>query len=274
MDSKELKKNRVAYYHDELRDDFNELGLERPPVPENYKYKRTNPINTFFSGILYHGIAKPILALFCLCCGIRVKGRKNLRKLEGKGAFIYANHVGFSDVLKVQADIFFWRRRVNILGYSDSLSMPVVRNLTRALGYLPLPLKGDLKNMIRMQDAFEFYIKKKQHILIFPEAHIWPYYTKVRPFRDGSFIYPAKCNAPVLPVVTTWRKALIGKKPKQTIYILEPIFPKEGLTPTENKAYLHEETLKNMQAVANSVSQYEYVKYIKVEDDNNGEKES
>ena len=47
MNFKEVKKTKIAYYSDELRDDFNELGLSRPPVPENYKYKRTNPFNNF-----------------------------------------------------------------------------------------------------------------------------------------------------------------------------------------------------------------------------------
>ena len=267
MNFKEVKKTKVAYYHDELRDDFNEIGLSRPPVPENYKYKRTNPINTFFSAILYHGIAKPVFWIFCSCHGIRVKGRKNLRAVKGEGAFIYSNHVSISDVFKFQAKVFFFGRRVNILGYSDSLSMPFVRNLTRALGYLPLPLKGDVKNALRLGEAFEYYIRKKQYILIYPEAHIWPYYTGVRPFRNGSFAYPAHCNAPVIPVVTTWRKPLIGKTPRQTVNILEPIFPNKDMDINENKNYLHEETLKAMQNFANSVNQYEYIKYVKVEEE-------
>lgn len=269
MNFKEVKKTKIAYYKDELRDDFNEVGLSRPPVPEGYKYKRTNFFNNIISGIFYHGIAKPIFALFCIFHGIRIKNRKNLKAIKGQGAFFYSNHVSISDVFKFQTLVFFFARRINILGYSDSLSMPIVRNLTRALGYLPLPLKGDLKNAIALMDAMEFYIKKKQHILIYPEAHIWPYYTKIRPFRDGSFNYPAKCNAPVVPVVTTWRKPLIGKIPRQTVYILEPIFPLEGKTATENKTYLHDETLRAMQEFANSVPQYEYIKYVKVEDDNN-----
>lgn len=269
MNFKEVKKTKVAYYKDELRDDFNEVGLSRPPVPEGYKYKRTNFFNNIISGILYHGIAKPILALFCIFHGIRIKNRKNLKAIKGQGAFFYSNHVSISDVFKLQALVFFFSRRINILGYSDSLSMPIVRNLTRALGYLPLPLKGDLKNTIALMNAMEFYIKKKQHILIYPEAHIWPYYTKIRPFTDGSFNYPAKCNAPVVPIVTTWRKPLIGKIPRQTVYILDPIFPLEGKTTTENKTYLHDETLRAMQEFSNSVHQYEYIKYVKVEDDNN-----
>lgn len=265
MNFKEVKKTKVAYYSDELNDDFNEIGLTRPSVPEGYKYKRTNVINNILSGILYHGIAKPILGLYCLCHGIRVKGKRNLKLLNGQGAYLYSNHVAISDVFKFQSLVFFNKKRVNIVGYSDSLSMPIVRNLCRALGYLPLPLKGDLKNATALADAMDFYVKKKQFILIYPEAHIWPYYTKIRPFSPASFTYPAKHNAPVVPIVTTWRKPLIGKKPKQTIYVLEPIFPLEDKDYTENRIYLHKECYDAMVNLANSVNQYEYIKYIKKE---------
>ena len=264
---KDWKKTRTIYWKDETNDDFDEVGLSRPPVPKGYNYKRTNPINIFFSAILYHVVAKPIIGVYCVCKGIRFVGKKNLKKLGGKGAFIFSNHVALSDVLKFQAYVFFWRKRVNILGYPDTLSMPIVRNLTRALGYLPLPLSGDLKNMVALVDAFKFYIEKNQFILIFPEAHIWPYYTKVRTFKSGSFNYPAKLEAPVLPIVTTWRKTKLCKKPKQTIYILEPIFPDPNKGTAENKEYLYNKTLEAMQKCADSVKQYEYIKYIKIEND-------
>ena len=39
MKTKDTKKSKVVYYHDELHEDFGEIGLNRPPVPENYKYK-------------------------------------------------------------------------------------------------------------------------------------------------------------------------------------------------------------------------------------------
>ena len=267
---KDWKKTKTIYWKDETNDDFDEVGLKRPSVPEGYKYKRTNPINNFFSGILYHGIAKPILGTYCFFKGIRVKGKKNIKKLGGKGAFIYSNHVAISDVLKFQSYVFFWRKRVNIVGYPDTLSMPIVRNLCRALGYLPLPLPGDLKNMVALVDAFKFYVEKNQFILIYPEAHIWPYYTKVRTFKSGSFNYPARLEAPVLPIVTTWRKPKLGKKPKQTIYVLEPIFPDPNRSANENKDYLYQKTLEAMQKCADSVPQYEYIRYIKIE--NNEEK--
>lgn len=265
--SKEWKKTKTIYWSDEINDDFDEVGLKRPPVPEGYKYKRTNPFGIFFSGLLYHCIAKPVLGIYCLFKGIKYKGASNLRELKGKGAFLYANHVAITDVFKFQTTLFFNKRRVNILGYSDSLTMPFVRSVEKALGYLPVPTKGDLKNLLALNEACEYYINKKQFILIYPEAHIWPYYTHIRNFPSGSFNYPARSNSPIVPIVTTWRKPLIGKKPKQTILIGKPIFPRSDLTSTDNKDYLYEECLKAMKEMSESVKQYEYIKYIKVEKD-------
>lgn len=260
--SREWKKTKVIYWSDELNDDFDDIGLDRPSVPKGYKYKRTNPINNFFSGILYHGIARPVLGLFCVLKGIKVKGRKNLRAIKKSGAFIYSNHVSFLDVFKI-AVLTNFHHRVNILGYSDTTAVPVVKHITRALGYLPLPLDGDIANMMALTQAIKFYVKdKKQHILIYPEAHIWPTYTKIRNFKDTSFGYPAMLNAPVVPIVTTWRKALIGKGARQTIHIGKVIFPKPELSKEENKKYLHAECLKQMKEISNSVEQYEYIKYI------------
>jgi len=263
--SNDWKKTKTIYWSDELNDDFNEVGLDRPEVPEGYHYKRTNFFNNIVSGIFYHGIAKPILGLFCVCKGIRFVGKSNLKALKGSGAYLYANHVAITDVMKYQTTLFFWKKRVNILGYSDSLTMPVVRNLERALGYLPVPKHGDLKNLIALGDACDYYVKKKQFVLIYPEAHIWPYYTKIRNFPTGSFSYPSRSMAPVVPLVTTWRKPLIGKKPKQTIFIGYPIFPNPDLDKESNKIYLHDECLAAMKSMSDSVTQYEYIKYIKTE---------
>lgn len=262
---KEWKKTKTIYWSDELNDDFDEVGLKRPPVPKGYEYKRKNVIFNFFGAILYHIIAKPILGIYCFFKGIRVKNKKNLKALKGQGAYLYSNHTAITDVFKFQSYVFFFKKRVNILGFSDSLSMPVVRSICRILGYLPVPLKGDVKNLLALGDACDFYIKKKQFVLIYPEAHIWPYYTKIRNFQSGSFAYPAKSKAPVVPMVTIWRKPKLGKKPKQTIIIGDPIFPKEEFNQVQNKDYLYSECIKQMKDISGSYPQFEYIKYIKKE---------
>ena len=262
---KDWEKTLTIYWSDELNDDFDELGLERPKVPDNYNYKR-GPISNFLCSVLYHVFAKPFLGIYCYFHGIRYVGRKNLKALHGQGAFIYANHVAITDVFKFQSQLFFFKRKVNILGYPDSLTIPVAKHLVKGLGLLPVPTSGDLKHMIELEETCEYYVKKKkQHVIIFPEAHIWPYYTHIRNFKSGSFIYPAKANAPVVPIVTTFKKKRFGKKPKQVVYVCPPIFPREDLNIQENKEYLHDECLKAMKLIAENTEQYEYVKYIKVD---------
>lgn len=261
--SKAWKKTKIIEWSDELNDDFDEIGLDRPPVKRGYPYKRINIVNNFFSDLLYYVIAIPIFWFVAFINGIKIKNKKNLKLLNGKGAFIYSNHVSFLDVCKIASPVCFGRR-VNILGYSDTTSIPVVKHLARALGFLPVPLNGDYRNLSRLADATDFYVKKNQYVLIYPEAHIWPYYTKIRNFRDASFAYPAMSNAPVLPIVTVFRKAKLCKKPKQTIIVGTPIYPKAELNEKQNIKYLRDECYKQMVALSESSKQYEYIKYIKV----------
>ena len=72
----------------------------------------------------------------------------------------------------------------------------------------------------------EKIIKKKQCILIYPEGHEWPYYTSIRPFKEGAFHYPSKFNCPILPFVQIVKERKIFKnlKPKLEIRFLKPIY--------------------------------------------------
>ena len=254
----EWKKTKTIYWSDELNDDFDEVGLKRPPVPKNYRYLRRFHV---LGWIFYYLLAKPWLGLYCLLHGIRVEGKQNLKKLRKTGFFLYANHVAIADVFKF-ASYAVPTQRVNIIGYSDILSVKVVGAFVKSLGYLPIP--DDMDNLIKLKAAIKTLVNKNEIILIYPEAHIWPYYTKIRNFKDVSFSYPAELNKPILPAVTVWR-GKPGKKPKQTIVFAKPIYPDPSLTPLENKKLLHEQCLLEMKDIANRYPQVEYIKYIKVE---------
>ena len=122
-----------------------------------------------------------------------------------------------------------------------------------------------LGNLKKLKDAIHHYINEKEIILIYPEAHIWPYYTHIRNFKDVSFTYPAELNKPVVPAVTIWR-GKEGRKPKQTIIFCKPIYPNPELTPYENKKFLHEQCLREMKEASDKYPQVEYIKYIRVEE--------
>ena len=72
-------KNRVIYYKDELHDDFKEIGLKRPPLKENYKFKRENWFNNLLSNFLYYCIAKPVFYIFNFFSGVKYHNVKYLK---------------------------------------------------------------------------------------------------------------------------------------------------------------------------------------------------
>ncbi len=262
MSKQEWKKTKTIYWSDEYNDDFNELdGVEkRPPLKDNYQFVVKNPVRRLLDNGLYYLIAKPILGFFCYFHGIRYKNKKNLRALKHQGAFIYSNHVSASDAFKFQAQIIKFKK-VNIVGYSDATQIPVAKYLVKSLGYLPVPTNP--RDLLRFSEACEYIVKKKrQYVLIYPEAHIWPYYTRIRHFKYGSFRYPANCNAPVVPAVTVWKKRTGRKKPRQIVIFGTPIFPQEGKTKIENRDYLAEECYKQMVQISQQYNQKEYIKYI------------
>ena len=263
MNTKDWKKTKEIHWSDERNQDFNELGLKRKGIPEGFKYKHTSKVYWFFSHLLYYGLAKWVIGIYVYLHGIRCKNKAVLKKLKGKGAFIYANHVAISDAFKYHIVL---HKRVNVIGYSDALSIPVGGKIAVLLGLIPLPLKEDRDNFHKMTDAISYYVKEKNHyVVIFPEAHIWPYYTEIRNWPNNSMIYPSLMMAPIVPAVTVWVKRILRKKPRQLIVFGEQIYPKEGESITFNKDYLHQECIAQMKQIAKSYKQVEYVKYIKDE---------
>lgn len=260
-----MRKNKVFYYTDEINDDFAKTSLNRPTIDENYKFIRDNKINNFFSFILFYFIVKPILGIVTLFMGVKVKNRKNLKEFKNKPVFIYANHTSYMDAFMIQARVIRFKR-TNIIGYSDTSDIPVIKNIARACGYLPIP--STVKATKKLMDAVSYYISKNQNILIYPEAHIWPKYTKIRPFLKTSFHYPSKLRTPVIPMVSVYRKSKISKNAKITIVIGKAIYPRSDLTEIENKDYLRNECYKQMCDISNSYDQYESILYLKKKDNN------
>ena len=109
------------------------------------------------------------------------------------------------------------------------------------LGAIPTPdTKTATKNFF---SQIEKRIKKKSSITIYPEAHIWPYYTKIRNFKSVSFKYPVKLNVPCFCITNTYQKDAKTNKVKMISYIDGPFFSenkaseKEACEDLRNKVY-------------------------------------
>ena len=74
--------------------------------------------------------------------------------------------------------------------------------------------------------------------MIYPEAHIWPFYTKIRPFTESSFRYPIQNKCPVMCFTNTYQKRKLGKKAKIVTYIDGPFYADSSLKGKAQKVEL------------------------------------
>ena len=140
--------------------------------------------------------------------------------------------------------------------------MPWLGKVTPSLGALPIP---DEKAAYRnFNAAIETHIQRKHGVVIYPEAHIWPYYTRIRPFVDTSFTYPSKLSAPVYCFTNTYHLRKPGKEPKIITYIDGPFYPDPALPLKERRKNLRNQVYAAMCERAKA-SDYEPVRYIKKE---------
>ena len=129
------------------------------------------------------------------------------------------------------------------------------------LGAIPIP--GNKKAMKNFLDIIEKRISKKSSITIYPEAHIWPYYTKIRPFKSVSFKYPVKLDVPAYCITNTYQSYGKNKdKIKIVTYIDGPFFPDKNLTPKEQEQDLRNKVYEKMVERSKN-SNIEYIKYVK-----------
>lgn len=261
-----IKAGQTVYYEDELNDDFlNSPKNRKVRVDGKYRYLPRNPFFRFFSFLLYYCIAIPILWLYGkLVLKIRVEGRKQLKKLKKTGYILYCNHTNWWD--SFTGSVFIARpKRVYVVASKDALSIKGVVTVVRMLGCVPLP--DTTQAFIHFNSAINRIMEKKQALIVYPEAHIWPYYTGVRPFSAISFKYAVSANVPAVPVAVTYRAPRRGKKsrgkPHPTIHIGAPIFPDPAVSKKEATEKLRDATYSYMLEKTSSSDNYAYCNYVK-----------
>lgn len=254
---------KTIYYKNPLQDDFAGTKITYKPLPPNYRYLARGPISFLLSGFLYYVIAKPLLYLVGkIGYGVKVKGRKNVKKLRHKGYFFYSNHTQILDGWAMQCFVA-GLKRTYIVANQDATSIPFVRGIVKLMGCLPVPY--NIAESKKFQAAVAKIMDRHQAISIYPEAHIWPYCTHIRPFKDDAFVYPAALNAPIIVTCTTYRPRRVFKKrpPKVTIHVSKPIYPDMTLSLEGRKKQLRDRAYEFMVETASNDINVEYIRYIR-----------
>lgn len=259
-------KPKIVYYKDELHDDFAGNNIKTKALPEKFRYVHRNLFWLIAEFLLYRVIATPIVWLIAkIGFGLRFENRKALKKLRGTGYYMYGNHTQAMMDAYIPALAAF-PQRAHILTGPDAFSIPGISHIVQMLG--GMPLSDNLARFREMMEALELRVKQKRVIGIYPEAHIWPWYTGIRPFADASFSYPVKQNLPVVAFVTTYRKRKIFKNlwPCITVTFSEPFFPDPALSNAKARRVLRDQAYGFMCERAARADNYVYREYRKIEE--------
>ncbi len=257
---------KTIYYSDLKNDDFANTVFEPKPLPENYPFAVDNPLWRIAEFLLYRLIATPLVWLIAkIGFGLKIRNRRTLRKLRGTGYYLYGNHTqGMMDAYT--PTLVSFPKAAHIVVSPQTVSIPVVGGIVRLLGAIPVP--GNAKGMRAFTKALSMRTKQKRAVTVYPEAHIWPWFTGIRPFPNGSFAYPVKDGVPAVAFVTTYRKRRLLRKlpPLLTVTVSEPFYPDLSVSERTAKQKLRDEIYDFMLGEASRPDNYAYYEYIQKKD--------
>lgn len=256
---------RVIYYSDPLNEEFSDAQIKPRVIDGNYRYTH-GCLWDISSHIIQNFLSMPIKMLY-----LRIKfrliyvGREKLREYNNIGYFIYGNHTQpFADTF-IPSIANYPKRNFFIVSPAN-VSMPGMGWLVELLGAIPVP--SDLAAARHFVRTVEERIHKNHSVTIYPEAHIWPYYTHIRPFPDVSFKYPVKCNCPVFTLTNTYHsRGRKGDKVKLVTYIDGPFLPDESLPPRQRQQNLRDQVYQCMMERSRE-SDFELIEYREKTEDN------
>ena len=248
---------RIIYYKDE-NEEFSGIVRRTKTIDENFKYNK-NFLWKIAAAILYRLVAVPMAFLYTkLKFGLKIENRKILKKFRKGGYFLYGNHTQVPGDGFIQGLVSHPKKSC-VITNADTVSLRGTTNFIMMLGAMPLPTtRGGYKNFINsLKDRCE----KGRSVVIYPEAHIWPYYTGIRKFSSTAFNYPVMTKKPVFSFTAIYKKR--KRKPKMVVKIDGPFFADDGLSVIAAQEKLCDEVYKTMVKRA-AESNFEYIKYVKV----------
>lgn len=255
------KEPKIIYYNDEKNDDFANMNINAREIDGSFKYLHSNPLWRAVAGLLYYGIAFPLVWIFeRIILRIKFVNKKALKKCRGKHVFLYGNHTGWYDAFT--PNLISFPTRCRIIVSRETVSIKGLSTIVQMLGAIPIPTS--IYAMKNFSDAVDTH-HQKSNIAIFPEAHIWPYYTGVRNFSDASFSYPVKHGVPVIALFTAYTepKGFLScfRRANITVYVSDPIYPDASLPARKARTELRNKVYEFM-LEKSKLSTYKVCKYV------------
>ena len=254
---------KVIYYKDELNDDFAGLNINLKPLGPRYRYMRTSCFFKVFEFLFYYVVMIPVVYMLeKVYCHQKFANRKLMRKAKKDGCFIVSNHT------QVQSDSYIgplatYPKKCFIVSHPHVLSIRGLRLGMQAYGVIPLGSNMDERK--QFLHCVETRLQQGKAVIVYPEAHVWPYYTKIRPFDHQAFTYLSRYGKPMFVLTNCYQKRRFSKRPQIVTYADGPFYPSAGASKLEAAKQLRDIAYETMCRRVAEHSTCEYIQYIKQE---------
>lgn len=258
-------KKKIFYYKDELNDEFSGVTRNTILVDKNYKYIRKNFLYKVAAFVVYRIIVMPFAYLYMkIKFHMKIENKEVLKSAKKESYFMYGNHT------QLPGDGFI----PNVLNYpkhnavvvnADNVSFPGTQVLMMMLGATPIP--NHFSGMRNFMDCISYNVKSNKGIVIYPEAHIWPYYTGIRNFKSDSFKFPVIYDKKTFAFTVTYQQRKNSEKANITVYVDGPFVAPKDLSKKERELYLRNVVYDTM-VERSKESTYSVHEYVKIETDN------
>ena len=253
------ERTETKIYHS-YSDDFVETADQEYELPADYRWIDGSRSGKVKYAVL-HGVGLVIASVYDkIVLGRRVHDRDAIKRFHnegGGGYFIYANHTQPVGDAALPMLLSFPRRAYVIVSPSN-LGIPAIGPLLPYLGALPTP--NNMQGLKELDRAVEQRLSEGSAIMIYPEAHLWPWHTGIRPLPTSAFSFPVATGRPVFTATTTYHESRFRRHPRATVYVDGPFYPDESLSKPKRKAKLRDEVQAVMERRA-AESTCEYVHY-------------
>ena len=232
------------------------------PTPANFEYIPRSAVFRAVGNVLYFGVAKPVTWIFNkVVFHHRFINKKVIKPYRKTGRFYFGNQTLEAGDAFIPNHMTAGRNY--IITSPDATSIKGIKTIVQMFGALPVPSTvGGSKKFV---DAVSELTGKGHSVTVYPEAHIWPRYTKIRPFGAESFTMPAETGAPCFSFTNVYFRSRIPfiKRPVIKTYINGPFFPDMSLPKRERAKDLRDRVYDSM--VCESEKQEQYITNIYIE---------
>ena len=86
-------------------------------------------------------------------------------------------------------------------------------------------------------ECISYNIKKNKGVVIYPEAHVWPYYTGIRNFKSDSFKFPIMYDKKTFSFTVTYQQRKKTGKVDITVFVDGPFVTQKELSKKEKELF-------------------------------------